>query len=134
MNFKKRIILAALLISAGVLALTGCATSASTASQNISTAADNFEVQRQITGINGITGKPAFYIEGRCSIEDQGNQLEITCKHAANDYRKHFIGLSDNTFYVSEQMDGIDVSVYHTKILVKPEALLPEFELDTGKQ
>ena len=120
---------------ASVIFLTGCTTtSATTASENVSTAADNFEVQRQITGINGITDKPAFYVEGRCSITDQGNQLEVMCKHGDNDYRKHFVGLSDNVFYVAEQMESIDVSVYHTRILIKPEALIPEFNLDTGKQ
>lgn len=135
-NRNKTITFAALgAIAASVLlGASSCATDADVASQNLSTAAEQFEVQRRIIGINGITDKPAFMVEGRCSIEDEGHRLVVTCKHADNDYRKHFVGLSDNTFYVIEQLDGIDVSVYHTRILLKPENILPELDLETGKQ
>ena len=133
MNLKKTttLIAAAMLTTA---ALAGCSTNADKANENLSIAADNFEVQRHIVGVNGITGDYAFEVVGRCSINDQGHQLEVTCRHGENEYRKHMIGLSDNTFYVAEQLDAIDVSVYHTRILIKPETLLPEVELQTGKQ
>lgn len=127
-------IIAALAILAGAIAITGCTSNASKANENLSIAADNFEVQRHIVGINGITGSYEFEVVGRCSINDQGHQLEVTCKHGANEYRKHMIGLSDNTFYVAEQLDAIDVSVYHTRVIIKPETLLPELELQTGVQ
>ena len=130
---KKKI--AAVVIALGlVFGATACGSDAKTASENVSKAADQFEVQRKIVGINGLTNTIAFEVEGRCSINDQGHQLEVICRHAANDYRKHMIGLSDNTFYVAEQLDGIDVSVYHTRIVIRPEALLPEFNVATGKQ
>ncbi len=50
----------------------------------------------------------------RCkgSIEDQGNQLEVTCKIAPNAFKKHFLGLSDNVTYFAEQVETADVSVY----------------------
>lgn len=119
---------------AGVMALTGCQSDAKTASDNLSKAADQFEVQRKIVGVNGITGKYEFYVEGRCSIDPQDRKLVVTCRQGPNDYRKHYVGLSDNTFYVATQMDGIDVSVYHTRIILKPEGLIPEFDLQGGKQ
>lgn len=133
MNFRKTAItiIAALLTTT---ALAGCTTNADKANENLSIAADNFEVQRHIVGVNGITGEYAFEVVGRCSITDQGHQLEVTCRHGEDEYRKHMIGLSDNTFYVAEQLDAIDVSVYHTRIIIKPETLLPELELQTGKQ
>lgn len=131
-NEMNKKLLAITAISA--LALTACGSDAKTASENLSKAADQFEVQRKIVGINGITDKVAFQVEGRCSINDQGNQLEVVCKHGPNDYRKHFVGLSDNVYYVAEQLDGIDVSVYHTRIVIRPEAILPDLELSTGKQ
>lgn len=126
--------IAAAAIGTALLAggLTGCTSDATTVSDNLSIAADQFEVQRRIVGINGITDKPAFIVEGRCSIKDEGNQLEVTCKHGDDDYRKHFIGLSDNTFYVAEQMEAIDASEYHTRIVIKPESILPDFDLETG--
>ena len=132
MNFRRTSATVLALIMAA--ALTACSTNADKANENLSIAADNFEVQRHIVGVNGITGDYAFEVVGRCSINDQGHQLEVTCRHGENEYRKHMIGLSDNTFYVAEQLDAINVSVYHTRILIKPETLLPELELQTGKQ
>jgi len=131
-NFKKPAIIAAALAALTLLA--GCSSDAKTASDNLSKAADQFEVQRKIVGVNGITGKYEFYVEGRCSIDPQDRKLIVTCRHGANDYRKHYVGLSDNTFYVATQMEGIDVSVYHTRVILKPEGLIPEFDLQGGKQ
>lgn len=119
-----------------LVAAAGCTSppAAKKAAENLSVAADNFEVQRKIVGVNGITDKIAFQVEGRCSIDRQAGALITTCKHGPNDYRKHYLGLSDNTYYVAEQLGAIDVSVYHTRIIVRPETILPSLELDAGKQ
>lgn len=114
------------------LALTGCEDAADVASRNTSTAADNFEVQRKIVGVNGITDAYAFEVEGRCSINDQGGQLEVMCKHGDDDFRKHFIGKSDNLFYVVTQLEPIKVSEYHTRIILKPQQLVPNLDLQTS--
>lgn len=127
----KRIIVAGLAVAA-VLGLASCSSDAYKASENLSTAADNFEVQRMIVGINGITDEVLFSVEGRCSMERDGD-LVVTCKHGDNDYRKHYLGLSDNVTYVSTQLEGVDVSVYHTRIILKPQNILPEFDLSVGK-
>lgn len=112
---------------------TACESDADKVSKNISTAAEQFEVQRRIVGINGITDKVEFLVEGRCSIETPGNILEVTCKQGPKDYRKHVIGLADNVFFISTQLEGIDVSVYRTRIILKPENIVPDFDLVTGK-
>lgn len=122
------VVLAGLLLTGGA---SGCTSDAQTVSENLSTAADQFEIQRKIVGINGITDKPAFVVEGRCSISDEARQLEVTCKHGDDDYRKHFVGLSDNVFYVATQLDGVDASEYHTRIIIKPESIVPDFDLET---
>lgn len=121
----------ALLIA--VLMLTGCARDAQRVSHNLSVAADQFEVQRHIVGVNGITDTVLFEVEGRCSIERDGD-LVVTCKHGPDDYRKHFIGLSDNVTFISTQLEGIDVSEYRTRIILKPENIVPNFDLVTGDQ
>ena len=133
-NKRGKIAVAVAGILAFGLALAGCTNNADKANENLSIAADNFEVQRHIVGINVITGDYEFEVVGRCSVKDEGHQLEVTCRQGQNDYRKHMIGLSDNTFYVAEQLDPVDVSVYHTRIILKPETLLTEVELQTGKQ
>lgn len=132
---KMSVIAAAALASMSLLTACGPGNSdASKIGENLSIAADNFEIQRHIVGINGITDKYAFEVVGRCSINDQGHQLEVICKHGPNEYKKHMIGLSDNTFYVAEQLENMDASAYHTRIIIKPEALLPSLELSMGKQ
>jgi hypothetical protein len=121
---------------AGAILLGGaaCTSKADTASENLSTAAENFEVQRSIVGVNGITDKVAFYVEGRCSIERVDGQLEVTCKEGENDLRKHFVGLSDNIFYVVTQLDAVDADEYRTRVIIKPESLIPAFDIETSNQ
>ena len=65
---------AALAVLAGVFGLAACSSDAAKVNENITTAADQFEVQRKIVGINGITDTPAFEVEGRCSLTEQGRQ------------------------------------------------------------
>ena len=115
---------------AAVLALvvTACRDDADIASYNLSRASDNFEVDRRIVFYNGITGDYMLTVEGRCSIEDQGNQLEVTCQTGQSDYRKHFLGLSDNVTYFAEQLSPGDVSTYHHRITFKPQVIVPDFD------
>lgn len=132
MKLRKSIVTAAVICSA--VGLSACESSADKVSDNLSKEAEKFSVQRHIVGINGITDKILFEVEGRCSLEFPGAQLEVICKHAHNDYRKHFIGLSDNVTYVSVQTKGLDVSEYRTKIILKPENIVPDFDLVTGER
>jgi len=136
-KFRKKSALAVVALAlVAVPVLSACDSDAKTASDNLSKAADNFEVQRRIVFFNGITDKYLMTIEGRCSVNpDPGSKkLDVTCKIADNQYNKDFLGLSDNTAYFVEQLAPIDVSVYHTRIIFKPESILPAAELSTGKQ
>lgn len=121
--------------AAGSIALTGCS-EAQTASENLSTAADNFEVLRRIVFFNGITDTYLLSIEGYCSILDEGNQLEVTCKIAEGDdagsYEKHFLGLSDNVSYFAEQLEPEGVDPFHHRIVFRPESILPDIDLQTS--
>lgn len=122
-----------LLVVAVVLA--ACGSQADTVSKNLSTEAEKFAVQRKIVGVNGITDKVEFEVEGRCSIDSSniggtGGSLVVVCKHGPNDYRKHYIGMSDNMFFISTQLVGIPVSEYRTKIVLKPS--IPDLDLITG--
>jgi hypothetical protein len=113
----------------GAIFVTGCRRDAEVASYNLSEAADNFEVTRRIIFYNGITGANMLELIGRCSIKDEGNQLEVTCKTGEGEYTKHFLGLSDNVTYFAEQLGTLDVSVYHYRVLWKPQQILPDIDL-----
>ena len=125
----KRLIFVIVLI-ATVLALVGCS-DADRASQNISTAADNFEITRRIVFYNGITGEYILQIEGLCSLgnADPQGELSVTCKVGPNQFKKHFLGLSDNVTYFAEQIDPAPADTYHYRVIFKPAAILPDIEV-----
>lgn len=120
--------IAALMIA--LAALAGCDTDASVASRNLSKAADMFEITRRIVFYNGITGDYILTIEGLCSVETEtgGRKLAVTCKTGAVEYKKHFLGLSDNVTYFSEQLAGSSVSAYHYRVIFKPQTILPDID------
>ena len=107
-------------------------TDADVAAHNISVAAEQFEVARNIVGINGITDKYLWEVTGYCSVETSSSgltgALEVTCKTGPNKYKKLFSGLSDNVTYVVQQIDPIDVSTTHYRVIFKPEVLIPNFD------
>jgi hypothetical protein len=118
------------------LAVAACGESnADTASENVGKEAERFKVQRRILFVNGITDKVLFEVEGRCSVDTNGalpGNLEVLCKEGPDSYKKHFLGLADNVTWIVVQEQGIDVSEYRTKIIFRPEALVPDFDLQTG--
>lgn len=116
-----------ILIALGALFLVGC-NDAEIASRNLSKAADQFELNRRVVFFNGITNEYLLSIEGRCSIFNRGEQLDVTCKIGDGAYKKHQLGLSDNVSYFSEQLDSADVSVYHYRVIFKPQTIIPDVD------
>ena len=118
-----------LLLLPTLLGLAAC-TDAEVASRNLSAAADSFEINRRVVFYNGITDTYMLTIEGRCSIEKDAAdvQLEVTCKTGDNEYKKHFLGVSDNVTYFVEQLEGRDVSTYHYRVIFKPQSILPDVD------
>lgn len=111
-----------------VTAVSGCS-DADIASSNLSKAADMFEINRRVVFFNGITDKYILEIDGLCSISDSQNQLEVTCKVGDGEYKKHFLGLSDNVTYFAEQLEPSKVGVYQYRVIFKPEAIVPDIDL-----
>lgn len=118
-----------------LVAVMGCSAS-DVASRNLSTAADNFELQRRIVFYNGITGAYILVIEGRCALgnyDDKG-ELTVTCKVGPEAFKKHFLGLSDNVTYFSEQLDPARVDDFHYRVIFRPETLGPGVEVQTKRE
>lgn len=116
-----------------IVVLTGCDSDANVASANLSTAADNFEITRRIVFYNGITGEYLLVMEGLCSLGnyDSAGELSVTCKISPGEYKKHFLGLSDNVTYFAEQIDASPVDVYHYRVVFKPSVIIPDIDLRT---
>lgn len=113
-------------LTLATLAVAGCS-AADVASRNLSTAADQFEIERRIVFYNGITGEYLLVVEGKCSLgnSDPTKQVSVTCKVGPDAYKKHFLGLSDNVTYFAEQIDAANVSTYHYRVIFKPSVLAP---------
>lgn len=120
-----------LLFIAAVAALSGCSREADIASENISTAADQFEVVRRVVFYNGITGEYILTVQGLCALGnyDKHGELSITCKTGPTSYKKHFLGLSQNVTYFAEQIDSANASPYQYRVVFKPLSLVPDVEV-----
>lgn len=121
------IAIAAVLLSLGLAA---CSSDADVASENLSKAADNFEVLRRIVFYNGITEQYILSIEGFCSLgnNDPPRELTVTCKTGPGQFKKHFLGLSDNVTYFVEQLESVGVSTSHYRVFFKPSTIVPDID------
>lgn len=119
------------LVCLGMLALVGCRNDADVASENLSTAADNFEINRRVVFYNGVTGDYILEIEGLCSLgnSDTAKRMSVTCKVGPNSYKKHFLGLSDNVTFFAEQMEPAKASVYRYRVVFKPSVIIPDVDV-----
>lgn len=108
----------------------GCSPDADVASRNLSKAADMFEINRRIVFYNGITGDYMLTIEGLCSLgnHDTNRALSVTCKTGPTSFKKHFLGLSDNVTFFVEQMEPAQASVFHYRVVFKPQVIVPDID------
>lgn len=133
MNTNFKLGAGALTMLAATFLIAACTDAATTANDNLSKAADNFEVPRRIVGINGITDKVLFTVEGFCSITPTDKKLDVICKTDANGtVERTSLGLSDNVTYVVTQLTGVKVNLFRPRIIFRPETIIPGFELSTS--
>ena len=114
-----------------LVALASCESDADIASHNLSKAADMFEVDRRVVFYNGITGNYILTIEGRCSLGnyDTALRMSVTCKIGPEAFKKHYLGLSDNVTFFAEQLKSKGVSVYHYRVVFKPQTIIPDVDI-----
>jgi hypothetical protein len=120
-----------LIFASAVAAMFAGCSDADVASRNLSEAADMFEITRRVVFYNGITGEYMLTIEGLCSLgnNDRNRELTLTCKTGPSEYKKHFLGLSDNVTYFVEQLEPAKSSVYHYRVIFKPASIIPDIDV-----
>lgn len=120
-------------IALAAITLTGCETEAQRVSYNLSQQADNFNIVRELTVIDCITGDTLFQMSGRMSItaDTADNQLEIIVEDGGT-YVKHFVGLSDNVTYIVEDLNlgANDVNKYKYTLNFNPNMWIP-YDVET---
>ena len=120
------VILVLLLVLVIAMTFSGCR-QADRVSYNLSMQADNFNDYRQLTVINCLQGDVLFQMCGKMSItaDTTDNQLEIIVEDENGDYKKHFVGLSDNVTYVVEDITSKDVERHKYTLNFNPRMWLP---------
>ena len=114
-----------------IFTFAGC-TQADMVSHNLSKEADSFNNVRQITVINCLQGDVLFQMTGKMSIyaDSTDNQLEIVVEDEYGNYKKHFIGLSNNVTYVVEDITSKAVDNYNYTLNFNPKMWVP-IDIDT---
>lgn len=127
----KKLAITIVIIMAVILA---ACTEADTVNQNISKSADSFEIERRIVFFNGITDEYLLTIEGVCSMDVQSDKtLRVTCKTDEDEYKRHYLGLSDNVSYFVEQVEGASVDPFRYRVIFRPESIIPNIDIQTSK-
>lgn len=72
-------------------------------------------------------GSKLFACAGKMSItaDTTDNQLEIVVEDEKGEYKKHFIGLSDNVTYVVEDITAKNVGKYKYTLNFNPNMWIP---------
>lgn len=108
--------------------LCGCR-EADIVNHNLSKEADFFNVERRITVYNCRTDKILLNIEGYMSLSNNSeNELVVTCKTGANEYKKNYVILNNWVIYVVEDITGTHTDPYHYQVIFNPDAILPTIQ------
>lgn len=111
-----------------ILFLGGCS-EAERVNYNMSKQADYFECERKITVYNARTDNIILEAEGYMSISNNdANELVVTVKTGANEYKKNYVYLNDYTMYAVEDITGTHTDPYHYRLYWHTE-VLPTIEV-----
>lgn len=125
---KKKVIALLLVLCCMLAVLTGCS-EADKVNMNLSKQATYFECERRITVYNARTDKIVLEVEGYIDISNNSsNELVVTVKTGANEYKKNYIYLNEYTMYVVEDITGTHTDPYHYKLYFHTE-VLPDIEV-----
>lgn len=112
----KKVVCLVLAIMVFVGCVTAC-TPADNVNHNLSQAADNFQCLRKITVYNARTDLIVMEMEGYMSLSNTAtNELVVTCRTGASEYKKNYIYLNEYVIYVVEDITGTSTDPFHYKV------------------
>ena len=123
-----------ILATTGLIAslLTGCSAlepEAQKVKENMKIEAENFNILRRFAVINTRTDKVEFEMIGAFSREDSSDdQVTLVVEMEDGTYKRHIIGLNEDTMYVIEDLGGAKVNKYKYEVNYIPESIIP-FEI-----
>ena len=109
-----------------ILFLAGCS-KADRVSHNLSREADDLNITRKVTVINGVTNQIIFQATGQMSIEyvPERKQLNIIALDEKGEYKKHIVGISDNVSYMVEDVTGTKGVDTKYRMYFNPDMIIP---------
>lgn len=130
----KKIIIALLVGVFVVVGLSSCTSAADRADSNLSKACENFECPRRIVGVNGITDKVLWSVEGFCSYETGEDSVWTTClvDRSTGEVTRTTMTKADNVTMIVTQMQGVEVDLFRPRVIFRPENVVPNFDLSTN--
>lgn len=129
---KLHALIAGVAVAVATLVLSGCTSEADSANENLSKACENFECNRRIVGINGITDNVLFSVEGFCSYEIVDGAYEVICKDTDGSVQRTTLARSDNVTMLVVQLEGEHVDLFRPRVIFRPETIIPDFDLSTS--
>ena len=111
------------------LSIAGCQQESEVAAYNVSQAAHNFEVNRRVVFYNGITGEYILTIEGLLSVTPESGKLSVIVKTGPGQYKKHYLGVSDNVTWFCEQIESVPADPYHYRVVFRPTTIIPNVQI-----
>lgn len=126
-----------ILATTGLIAslLTGCSAlepEAQKVKENMKIEAENFNILRRFAVINTRTDKVEFEMIGAFSREDSSDdQVTLVVEMEDGTYKRHIIGLNEDTMYVIEDLGGAKVNKYKYEVNYIPESIIP-FEITSN--
>ena len=132
-DIKKKILAIILTVGLMTTSLVGCSTEANKVTYNMKQEAENFNILRRFAVINTRTDKIEFEMIGAFSREDSNSsQVTLVAEMEDGTYKRHIIGLNEDTMYVIEDLGGAEVNKYKYEVNYIPESIIP-FEITSKK-
>lgn len=124
---KKAVLLAVACMMVAIVS--GCSSEASKVNSNINLQAGEFGCERRITVYNARTDLIILEVEGYMDISNNAyDELVVTVKTGANEYKKNYIYINEYTMYVVEDITGTHTDPYHYKLYFHKN-VLPDIEV-----
>lgn len=122
---KKKLFALVIVVFSAVL-MVSCSKS-DRVSYNLSREADELNITRRVTVINGITNQIIFQATGQMSIEyvEERKQLNIIALGENGEYKKHIVGISDNVSYMVEDITGMKGVDTKYRLYFNPDMVVP---------
>lgn len=121
---RSKLYLAIVLLLVITFVLSAC-TEADKVKYNLKREADDFNVRRRITVLNTRTDTPMMQITGLLSIDvDDDGDLNITIQHEPGKFILNYAHLSQDTTYIVEQIEALEVNKYQYEIVFYPKVIV----------